>query len=532
MDENEEFEFRRRAELESRSVPAAKAPPKYDPTEGMGGFEKFRAGFGKAFVDLGRGVQQLAAAGPRNEEGRQRQAKLQSDIDESRRLDAPLMARGAAKAGDITGGIAATAPLAAVPGANTFVGASVLGGLTGAMQPTATGESRVRNVALGAAAGGGGQQLGKAVGAGFGYIADKAGRIRPAPVATQAGEMMRQGYKLPPSYAEVAGAKPGQLAKWAEGFGGKIKTEQKFSVHNQANTNRIVRKSLGLSDGDRIDGAELEQLRVKAGEVYEAVKQYKGRFKSDSEFETQLGKLERSTTPVSKAERGSILEAPQEVRDLVGKLRGDYNPEEAIAVVQRLREQWRGMRSSAVASERNLAKSYKGAADAIDGLIERNLSKDPKAAGLFKAYQQSRQLIAMTYDVEKALNKATGNVSAIRLANMLTRAEQGGRRSPMSGGIRQAAEFGQRAPGIAREVEKRGSRAGPEHSPLDYAVAAMHPKVGAAMLARPVARAALATPAAQRAMLPSAQQTLEQLAAPRIGGVVAPQLLPRQAEQQ
>lgn len=529
-DETEEFEFRLRAEREGRGRSAA--PARIDPTEGMSGLQKFAAGAGKAFVDIGRGVKQLSAMGPLNEEGRKRQQDIQAEIDESKRLDAPLMARGAGRAGNIAGNVAASIPLAAVPGANSLVGAAAIGGATGAVQPVASDESRGRNIAVGAAGGAAGQQIGKAVGAGLGYVADKLGRIRPATVATQAEKTMSQGYKLPPSYAEVQGAQPSRLAKWAEGFGGKIKTEQKFSIANQANTNRIVRKSLGLSDGDRIDGAELEQLRAKAGQVYESVKQYRGQFKSDREFETQLGKLARAQVPVSKAARGKLLEAPAEVRDLVARLRGDYNPEEAIAMVSKLREEWRGMRSSAVASERNLAKAYKGAADAIDGLIERNLSKDKNAAGLFKAYQQSRQVIAMTYDVERALNKSTGNVSAIRLANMLTRAEQGGRRSPMSGGIRQAAEFGQRAPGIAREVEKKGSRLGSEHSPLDFAVAALHPHTGVAMMARPVARAALASKSAQRSMLPASQQTLEQLLAPRAGELVGAQLLPAYGREQ
>lgn len=117
------------------------APIGLDPTADMTGLDKFRSGMGKAFVDVGRGAGQLFGMGDR------------ADIDEARRLDAPLMNTGAGLAGNIVGNVAAYAPLAAVPGATTIAGGAALGALTGAAQPVGEGDSRLANAAIGGMAG-------------------------------------------------------------------------------------------------------------------------------------------------------------------------------------------------------------------------------------------------------------------------------------------------------------------------------------------------------------------------------------------
>lgn len=113
----------------------------YAPTVGMSGTEKFLAGTGKAFHDLGQGAGQLLGLTSRD------------DVAESRRLDAPLMKTGAGTAGNILGNVAAFAPTALIPGANTITGAGLIGAGSGLLQPsTSTGET-AKNVGIGAVAG-------------------------------------------------------------------------------------------------------------------------------------------------------------------------------------------------------------------------------------------------------------------------------------------------------------------------------------------------------------------------------------------
>lgn len=128
------------------------AEPKPDPTKGMNALQLFLAGSGKAVADLGRGAGQMVGLVD------------QKTIDEARALDAPLMNTTAGKIGNIVGNIGATLPTMAIPGANTLAGSAAIGGVLGAMQPTADGESRVGNALMGGAGGLAGQGIANAVG--------------------------------------------------------------------------------------------------------------------------------------------------------------------------------------------------------------------------------------------------------------------------------------------------------------------------------------------------------------------------------
>jgi hypothetical protein len=529
-DENEEFEFRLRAEREAVPHRAVSPAQKLDPTEGMSGLGKFAAGAGKAFADVGRGIQQVAAMGPLNEEGRQRQAQVQESIDEAKKLDAPLMASGAGKTGYVAGGLAAMAPTALVPGAGTLAGATALGAAQGALQPVASDESRASNVLMGGASGAVGKVAGDVASAGLGAIAGKLGRARAPPVATEAGALMDKGYKLPPSYAKVAGAKPSVLDDMLEGFGGKIKTEQKFSAANQENTNRLVRSALGLTEGEEISKARLAQVREDAGQVYEAVKNYRGRFDVDPQFDAGMQKIGRSTTPVSSPERAKLLQGSAQIKELVDNIRSapSFNPEEAIETVKQLRLDGKA-NIKGQADIKSLGRAQLQAADEIDGLISRTLARDKNAAGLFQAYKEARTLIAKSYDVEKALNDASHNVSAQKLARIA-------QKSRMTGKLKDVVDFAGKYEGIARTVEQRGSRMGPEHSPLDYAAAGAmalhHPAAGAAFLARPLARKYMLSEMGQRSMLPQAARTVEQRYLPRSGAIAGTQLLESYREEE
>lgn len=117
--------------------------------ESMSASDKFLAGTGKGFYDLARGAGQIVGMVDRK------------DIDESNLVDAPLMSTSAGKVGNVVGNIAASVPAAFIPGANTALGATLIGAGMGGLQPVATGESRLTNTAIGGAAGLAGYGLGK-----------------------------------------------------------------------------------------------------------------------------------------------------------------------------------------------------------------------------------------------------------------------------------------------------------------------------------------------------------------------------------
>lgn len=158
-------------------------PVQSDPTEGMSGTQKFLAGAGKAFVDAGRGINQMTTglgmggAGltvegqPTDPDSAryytselQREKDIQAEIDQSRIEDAPLMRTGAGIAGNVAGNIAIAAPAMAVPGANTVLGAGLTGTVLGASQPVASDESRLLNTTIGGLAGAGTSAILKGLG--------------------------------------------------------------------------------------------------------------------------------------------------------------------------------------------------------------------------------------------------------------------------------------------------------------------------------------------------------------------------------
>lgn len=117
----------------------------YDPTVGMSGADKFLAGAGKAFADIGRGVRQYlpeSVGGLSNEE-----------IAQLRQQDAPLMNTGAGMAGNIAGNVAAALPAVLIPGGATIPGAALTGAAMGALQPSVSAQERVKNTLVGGAAG-------------------------------------------------------------------------------------------------------------------------------------------------------------------------------------------------------------------------------------------------------------------------------------------------------------------------------------------------------------------------------------------
>lgn len=196
---------------------AEKAQPEdakpVDPTEGMSGFDKFAAGAGKAVVDLGRGAQQLAANLPGSDLldasvdkisgalGIERKTSLaderqaiQNEIDESRRLDAPLMNTGAGKWGNVAGNVLASIATSVVPGANTATGAAAIGTALGALQPTVEGESRATNTLIGGGAGLAGYGVGKAIGSGIASAKQKAASAQTVPSLDDLHASANQAY--------------------------------------------------------------------------------------------------------------------------------------------------------------------------------------------------------------------------------------------------------------------------------------------------------------------------------------------------
>lgn len=476
-----------------------------DPTEGMSSTEKFLAGAGKAFIDVGRGVGQLVGAVSRE------------DVDEARRLDAPLMRTGAGRAGSIAGSVAAFAPTAFIPGANTAAGAGLIGAGMGATQPVGTEDSRLANIGIGAGLGVAGQQVGRRAGE---FLSSRLAAQR-AQLAMQQGQnaerdatiaaVREAGYLIPPSSVN-----PSFGNQVLESISGKIATAQTAASKNQAITEKLIRRSVGLADDAPITKEAMQKIRKEAFDAgYKPVKQA-GAMPADPAFVKALDDVVSKYQGAARSFPGAVSD---DVTNLVNGYRvSQFNSGDAIDAIQILRDR----ASTAYASgNKELGKASREVANALEDQIERNLSAAGQdGAEMLGAFRAARQLMAKTHTVESSVRAGSGNVTAASIG----REFQKGR--PLTGELETVGRFANVFPRAAQAPQVV---AGPAVHNLKSGLAALMGGGGAAafgpvgmtvaavpFVAPPIARSALFSRGAQAALTPSYQPNMLSRALPRV----------------
>ena len=460
--------------------PAGKFDPStaqeyYDPTEGMSGPDRVRAGIGKAFVGLGLGAKQLVgAAGP-------------EEAAEFRRVNAPLMATTGGKVGDFLGNAAVALPTALVPGANTVAGAGVIGSALGLLQPAESGRQRVTQGAAGLVGGAVGQKVGQVAAQRLpGLIARRTAvaterqaenAVRDATIA----EARKAGYVLPPATINQASGK----AIAIEGFSGKAATQQSAAYRNQRVTNRLLREDLGLKGARQTAPAELATVRKEAGKVYEDVSR-SGTIKADPQYGQELTDLSTVMDDVAAAFPGAKAPSGEQIRELTESLsQAEFPSSAAVKYVRNLREQAKSNFTAAAtaggdAEKSALAHAQWEAAGTLEDMVLRHLRSQGKDA-LADSFDKARTLIAKSYDAEAALNPGTGNFDPTKLVGKLRK------NKPMSGGFGTAARFASAFRESAREQST-----GPGVSALS-AMLSTAGGIGGLAFGNPPAAAALAS---------------------------------------
>lgn len=373
------------------------------------------------------------------------------------------------------------------------------GGITGGL---AAGAIDPNNAPVGAAIGAALPPALKGIGALGSTIGRKMAGPAVAPEMTQAIQNARNsGYVIPPTQA-----KPSLVNRALEGFAGKLTTAQNASARNQPVTNELARKAIGAND---LSEASIAQVRNQANQAYDALGQV-GKFTADADFVQALDRA-GSTTATMRANFPELVNS--KVDDLIEglKSRPEFDSRSTIEAIKQFRADAATNKASLDPAAKALGRAQSKISDSLEDLIERNLqaSGNPQ---LLEAYRGARQTLAKTYQVEKALNKTSGNVDANKLAQMMQKGK------PMTGDLRSIADFAARFPKANQTVERMGSL--PGLSPLDFGalgtVSAVsgNPLLMAGVLARPAARAAtLSAPVQNRlAQIPS-QSALQRLLA-------------------
>ena len=354
-------------------------------------------------------------------------------------------------------------------------------------------------------------KVGKAIGsriAGPAVAADVQAAVQSARAA---------GYVIPPTQA-----RPTLVNRALEGFAGKLTTAQNASARNQPITNALAQKAIGAAD---LTEAGIAQVRANANAAYDALGQV-GAFQADARFAQALDQA-GATSAAMRANFPELVNS--KVDDLISglKSRPTFDAQPTIEAIKQFRADAATNKAALDPAAKAMGRAQNKIAGALEDLIERNLQANGNA-GLLDSYRTARQTLAKTYDVEKALNRATGNVDGNKLAQMMQKGK------PMTGDLRAIAEFAARFPKANQTVERMGSL--PGISPLDFgalgtaSAVTNNPLLMAGVVARPMARAAVLSGPVQnnlaRAPTPSVvnqllgNETMNQLAyraAPAVG---------------
>lgn len=211
-------------------------------------------------------------------------------------------------------------------------------------------------------------------------------------------DAVKAGFVTPPS------ARSGNwFVRRLESIAGKDATAQEATVRNQQKVNEIARKELGLPEDSAISLTALERRREVLAAPYREVRSLNQNAATDLEA-------------LREARRQSNLNYRHYdvSQDPTALAKAEAAAQQATALEQRL-----------------------------EGYARAAMKPD-----LVKELRQARTDIAKTYDVERALNVATGDVSMPILGRALDRGK------PLSGGLETAAKFQQAFPRYAREGEK------------------------------------------------------------------------------
>ncbi len=337
---------------------------------------------------------------------------------------------------------------------------------------------------------------------------------KPTPRQQVAASAAEEGYVTTPSVRGEGG-----VAGTAEGLGGIIKTKQIAIEKNQAVTNSLANRAVGLPAEVPLSVEILQGVRSQAAAAYENIRGV-GKIITDNRFKQDLSK---AVGQFKNAARDFPELAKTEVINIVESLRKpEFRASTGIDAIGLLRNK------ADVAfrqGDKALGNSYRAASNAMETVIERHLGRGSDA-GLLDSFRQARQQIAITYTVQKALQgRITGDINASVLASELRKGK------PLTGDLRTIADFANAFPDVSTLFKK----APQAFSPLDLAVgggslglagtatafgagpAALIPLVGT--VARPLLRKGALSDVARRSGFPSA--TVRPTAAIQTGGALS-----------
>lgn len=229
------------------------------------------------------------------------------------------------------------------------------------------------------------------------------------------------GYAIPPSQAGGT-----RWQKFQEFIGGKPKTEQEAQFKNQTITNNLVKKYLGLSESDNLGTDAIQAVKELHNPTYEKVSKLPEIKTTTSEKVFDSFGLPKGTQSTTKV----ILPSGQQLLDDLKQIRADS------------KGYWDFWKRTGDPATLKQAIKLDNEASLLENKLEQ-LAKIHKQPELINELKNARRELAKAHTVNKAMNPATGDISANIFSSMLGKV-------PLTGEAKTIANYAKAFPKIAR----------------------------------------------------------------------------------
>jgi len=234
----------------------------------------------------------------------------------------------------------------------------------------------------------------------------------------------------------------------AERMAGKTHLEQLASVQNQAVTDRLARRAVGMPQNTPLTSAAMQDIRkAEYNKGYAPIEKL-GEIKTDPTFLDDLINIEGNYTGPSASFPGGV---PDAVSKLIKNYTVDkFDAKDAVKVSRQLRSE---ASDNFRKGDSALAKAQTAVSNSLENQIERSLSStnQPNANKLLEQFRLSRQRMAVSHSIEDAIKEGSGSVIAAKLARDI----QSGKY--VSGDIKTIAEFSNVFPRVTQTPSQIGA---------------------------------------------------------------------------
>lgn len=234
--------------------------------------------------------------------------------------------------------------------------------------------------------------------------------FQEAPRIEAAQEASRLGINLNP-----AASNPTLRNQLKEMMVGGEYLDKLIAESDKHQWSKIAKNELGIAERENLaDPATFAKARQAANKPYEDIKKI-GNFVADEDTVTALNDLRQSEALIGgEATKGTIDKL---IDSAVTRVQGGLTGKDLLDNISNLRKDARTIykKTDLSPEQRAVADANIGIANALEGLVEKNLAANPK---LLEQFREARTKMAKSYAYENATDKNTGFIDPLKIAQL------------------------------------------------------------------------------------------------------------------